>query len=197
MTEFFAADCLKRFALIALCTFASSSSSLAQEQTTFEIVSSTAPTLNFYGLPGIIDMPSGEAMQNAQVALGFSHFAGTTRSSFSFQFSPRITATFRYSGLKDLHRRLWRSLAHIGIVVLTFAIFLLKEKAYSASNDNVGLQDFAGTGIYSAEYLAHDQKLSATLQWVAREFQSNGWPGLGALRFKGLNRFSAWQKSTK
>ena len=151
MTEFFAADCLKRFALIALCTFASSSSSLAQEQTTFEIVSSTAPTLNFYGLPGIIDMPSGEAMQNAQVALGFSHFAGTTRSSFSFQFSPRITATFRYSGLKDYNGGSGGTSTYWDRS-FDFRYLLLKEKAIQPAL-TVGLQDFAGTGIYSAEYL--------------------------------------------
>ena len=54
------------------------------------------PTLNFYGSPGIIDMPSGEALPDRQFTVGISHFGGITRNTLTFQATPRISASFRY-----------------------------------------------------------------------------------------------------
>jgi hypothetical protein len=59
------------------------------------------PTLNFYGAVGGIDTPSGEAMPDGQLAVGISSFGGITRTTLSFQATPRMSFSFRYAGIQD------------------------------------------------------------------------------------------------
>ncbi len=114
------------------------------------VVVTSAPSLNFYGVPGLIDMPSGEALPSGQMAIGVSTFAGQTRTNLTFQFSPRISATFRYVGIQD-----WNSdgFGTYRDRSFDFRYLLVKEGRYAPAV-TVGLQDFAGTGIYAGEYLA-------------------------------------------
>lgn len=136
------------------------------------------PTLNFYGAPGLIDMPSGEALPDGQFTVGVSHFAGTTRSTVSFQATPRISASFRYIGIRD---------ANIGGFDTyrdrSFDIrFLLKKEDRIWPAVSVGLQDFAGTGIYAGEYIAATKsfegggRLPGTVKFTA----GLGWGRLGS-----------------
>ncbi|MBY5933578.1 YjbH domain-containing protein [Tateyamaria omphalii] len=112
-------------------------------------VVTSAPTLNFYGLPGVIDTPSAEALPDGQFALGISHFGGQTRTTVSFQFSPRITASFRYIGIQNWNSDGFETYRDRSF---DFRYLLLKERQYRPAV-SVGLQDFAGTGIYAGEYL--------------------------------------------
>ncbi len=113
------------------------------------VVVTSSPTLNFYGLPGLVDMPSAEALPDGQIAIGISNFAGTTRTSFSFQFSPRITGTFRYVGLRDFNSGGFDTFRDRSFDVR----YLLFHEGRYRPAVSVGLQDFSGTGIYAAEYL--------------------------------------------
>lgn len=112
-------------------------------------VVTSSPTLNFFGLPGLIDTPSAEALPDGQLVVGVSSFAGTTRTSLSFQFSPRLTGTFRYVGLRNFNSGGFDTFRDRSFDV---RYQLFREGQYRPAV-SVGLQDFSGTGIYAAEYL--------------------------------------------
>ncbi|MEO0744771.1 MAG: YjbH domain-containing protein, partial [Pseudomonadota bacterium] len=84
------------FALVAAPTL-----SLAQGTDTTSQQPPVTSTLNFYGVPGLIDMPSGEPLPDGTLALSVSSFGGQTRTNATFQFSPRISGTFRYISIQD------------------------------------------------------------------------------------------------
>lgn len=112
-------------------------------------VVTAAPSLNFYGVPGLIDLPSADPLPDGQVAVGVSSFGGQTRTSFTFQFSPRISGTFRYIGIQD-----WDSDGFETYRDRSFDIrFLVLSETENRPAVTVGLQDFAGTGIYAGEYI--------------------------------------------
>ena len=142
-------------------------------------VVTSAPTLNFYGVPGLVDIPSGEALPNGQLTLGVSHFGGQTRSSVTFQFSPRISGTFRYIGIQD-----WNSDGFETYRDRSFDVrfLLLKERQYIPAV-TVGLQDFAGTGIYAAEYIAATKTFMRPLRLpgTIKITGGLGWGRLGSL----------------
>lgn len=107
------------------------------------------PSQNFYGLPGLIDTPSAEALPDGQFTITSSYFAGISRNTISFQFAPRLTGSFRYAGIKDLNIG--------GYVDYRDRSFDLRYQAIRETRIMpavaIGLQDFAGTGIYSGEYV--------------------------------------------
>ncbi|MEX0371814.1 MAG: YjbH domain-containing protein [Tateyamaria sp.] len=142
-------------------------------------VVTSAPTLNFYGVPGLVDMPSGEALPDGQLALGISHFGGQTRTSLTFQFSPRISGTFRYIGIQD-----WNSDGFDTYRDRSFDVrfLLIKERRYLPAV-SIGLQDFAGTGIYAAEYVAATKtfKRPFLLPGTVKVTGGLGWGRLGSL----------------
>jgi exopolysaccharide biosynthesis protein YbjH len=143
------------------------------------VVVTSAPTLNFYGVPGLIDLPSGEALPSGQLALGVSHFGGQTRSSVTFQFSKRISGTFRYIGIRN-----WNSEGFDTYRDRSFDFrFLLAEEGRYLPAVTVGLQDLAGTGIYAAEYIAATKNFSRPFQLPGevKLTAGLGWGRLGTL----------------
>ncbi|WP_254449119.1 YjbH domain-containing protein [Thalassococcus sp. S3] len=108
------------------------------------------PTLNFYGAPGLIDMPSGEASPEGQFTATVSYFGGTIRNTLSFQATPRISASFRYIGIQN-----WNSDGFDTYYDRSFDVrFLLFRETRRWPAITLGLQDFVGTGIYGGEYIA-------------------------------------------
>ncbi|MEL7093544.1 MAG: YjbH domain-containing protein [Pseudomonadota bacterium] len=141
-------------------------------------------TLSFYGVPGIIDLPSGEALPDGTLALSVSHFGGQTRSSATFQFSPRISGTFRYIGIQD-----WNSGGFETYRDRSFdARFLLLREGRRLPAVSVGLQDFAGTGIYAAEYVVATKNFDRPFL-LPGNFKVSA--GLGWGRLAGLGAIGA------
>lgn len=110
-------------------------------------------TLNFAGVPGLIDMPSGEALPDAELSVVTSYFGQITRTTASFQFSPRITASFRYLSIGN-----WDNVnpdeSFATYYDRSFDMrFLLLEEGQYVPAVSVGFQDFVGTGLLSGEYL--------------------------------------------
>jgi len=135
-----------------------------------------APSLNFYGAPGLIDMPSGEAMPDGQIAFGLSTFGGQTRTTLSFQFTPRISGSFRYSVIRD-----WDSDGFDTYYDRSFDLrFLALEESRYLPSVTIGLQDFAGTGIYAGEYIAATKTFAGGVK---------GTVGLGWGRLGSANNF--------
>ena len=55
------------------------------------------PTLSFSGVPGVIDMPSGEAMPDGTISIAVADFGPQTRTTLSFQITPRIAGSYRFT----------------------------------------------------------------------------------------------------
>ena len=58
-------------------------------------------TYSLFGTPGLIDMPSAMAANDGQIAATLGFFQGQQRNSFTFQITPRLSGTFRYSSVDD------------------------------------------------------------------------------------------------
>ena len=131
------------------------------------------PALNFYGLPGTVDMPNAVSMDDGQLALTVSHWAGFTRTTLAFQVLPRLTGTFRYSRLPDNPVHPNGETFYDRSFDLRFRF--LDEGLYRPALA-VGLRDFLGTGIYSGEYLV----ATKTLRPGLRVSGGLGWGRLGS-----------------
>ncbi|WP_233270665.1 YjbH domain-containing protein [Chachezhania sediminis] len=108
-----------------------------------------APSLNFYGMTGLMDMPGAEMMPDGQGALTLAYFGGTGRLTGTFQVFPWMMASFRYTGFQSFDRYGYDTYYDRSFDV---RFRLLKESRYVPAL-TLGLQDFAGTGVYSGEYI--------------------------------------------
>ncbi|MDT8345133.1 MAG: YjbH domain-containing protein, partial [Thermohalobaculum sp.] len=108
------------------------------------------PFHNLYGVTGLIDMPSAEMQPDAQISLTAAYFGEYLRNTLSAQIFPGVEAAFRYSILDDFGPG--------GTGKLYDRSFDIKLRVVRESeiwpNVVVGFQDFLGTGVFSAEYIA-------------------------------------------
>ncbi len=148
------------------------------------------PSLNFYGSPGLIDMPSAEMLPDGQFTTGISSFGGQTRYNLTFQITPWMSATFRYNGIRD-----WNMGGFDTYYDRSFDLRLrLLRETPSRPALTLGLQDFVGTGIYAGEYLVAT-KTFATPSWGGRAGRDGqlrlsagiGWGRLGSYGDIGRN----------
>src|SRR5690606_17746968 len=132
----------------------------------------TARSLNFYGLPGGIDMPSGRSAEDGQLSTTLSHFGTMSRLTLSFQFTKRLSGAFRYARFGD-----WNADGFADYYDRSFDIRyrILDEGRYLPAV-TVGLQDFMGTGLSSAEYVVATKTFGDRLTVTA----GLGWGRLGS-----------------
>lgn len=165
-------------ALVASLTLPSAAQVPAQQGTNLNAAPPPKASLGFYGLPGLMDMPTGEAMPDGQGAVTVSSFAGITRTSLSYQFSPRIAASFRYVSVLDLNLGGFEDYRDRNFDVR----FLLRRESLYWPSVTLGLQDFAGTGINAGEFVAatktFDRPLS--LPGSIKATVGLGWGRLGS-----------------
>lgn len=152
------------------------------------------PSLNQYGRVGLIDMPSAESLPDAELSFSVVRFAGTTRSTLNFQFHPRLSGAFRYSGIGN-----WRYGGTLYDRSFDLSYRFMDESRYRPALA-IGLQDFMGTGQYSSQYLVATKNIGSTLKVTAglgwgrlsgSDTQQNIDYGLG-----GKPNFSAWFRGT-
>lgn len=139
----------------------------------------TLPTLNFYGATGLMDMPSGEAQADAALSTSSAHFGPVSRTTLSFQVSPRLSASFRFLAVRD-----WNVVPQ-GDETDQFDIYydrsfdlryqVLTESRYVPAV-TVGFQDFVGTGILQGEYVAATKHILPNVKVTA----GLGWGRLGS-----------------
>jgi hypothetical protein len=119
-------------------------------------------SLNFYGSPGLIDTPSAEMLPDGQYAVTYSWFGGTSRYNVTFQALPWLSASFRYNGIQDLNLFGFDTYYDRGFDVRAR---LWRERRW-LPEVTMGLQDFAGTGVYAAEYFVATKRFeAAALGW--------------------------------
>lgn len=128
------------------------------------------PSLAFTGVTGLIDMPSGDQQSDGVLSFTKSQFGPVGRTTLSFQITPRLSGSFRYSAVHD-----WA-----GVVPSTFATYydrsfdvryqIAREGRYMPAV-TVGFQDVIGTGQHAGEYIAATKtfgdkiKVTAGLGW--------------------------------
>ncbi|MCP5091734.1 MAG: YjbH domain-containing protein [Gammaproteobacteria bacterium] len=136
-----------------------------------------APTLGTFGTTGLIDMPTGESQRDAEITTTMSYFKGGLRTTLSFQITPRLSGSFRYSKIRDFFPT-----APLDLYDRSFDISyrVLDEGKYLPSL-TIGLRDFIGTGVYAGEYIAATKHLHPSLKATL---------GLGWGRLGGADGFS-------
>ncbi|MCB1367008.1 MAG: YjbH domain-containing protein [Rhodobacteraceae bacterium] len=129
-------------------------------------------SLNSFGMPGLMDMPSAESTPDAQFSLTSGGFGGTYRNTMTFQISPRLTGGFRYTMIGA-----WKTPPLTTYLDRSFDLHyrLVDEGRYMPAI-SVGLRDFIGTGLYSSEYLVATKHLTRNLKVTA----GLGWGRLGS-----------------
>lgn len=131
-------------------------------------------TLNLNGATGLIDMPSGEAQKDATFSFSTSVAGPITRTTFSFQFSERLSASFRFQTWRD-----WDAVipgdAKESDRSIDLRYQVLKEGTWRPAL-TIGLQDFTGQGLFASEYVAATKNFGDRLKVTA----GLGWGRLGS-----------------
>ena len=135
---------------------------------------------NSYGYPGLIDMPSALNRPDAELALTSSYFRNQTRNTLTFQISPRLSGSFRYSSLHNI-----RPYPSSQVVDYRFdrsfsLHYQIRDEARVWPALAIGLNDFLGTGMYASEYVVATKTVSPRLRVTG---------GLGWGRLAGVGSF--------
>lgn len=118
---------------------------------------------SLYGVPGLIDMPTAQSAEDAELAATIGHFAGSTRTTLSFQITPRLSGSFRYASIDN-----WFLATGEETYDRSFDLrYQLLEEGRTLPAIAIGLQDMIGTGIYSAEYIVATKHLVPELSVTA------------------------------
>jgi hypothetical protein len=112
------------------------------------------PTPSLYGGVGLLDMRNARFMPDGYLWLDTSLKSPDDRVSLNFQATPWLETTFRYA--------INYALPPVGQRALYDRSFDLKFRLFQETQYTpqvaLGLQDFLGTGVYSAEYLVASKR---------------------------------------
>ncbi|KUF09587.1 YjbH domain-containing protein [Pseudoponticoccus marisrubri] len=137
------------------------------------------PSFNLYGSPGLVDMPTAEVLPDGTLSATVGNFGNTTRTTLNFQITPRLSAAFRYSAIRDFnHPRSKPANDPEGIYYdRSFDMrFQLLTESPSRPSIVIGLQDFIGTGAYGGEYIVATKTVAPGLKLTG----GLGWGRLGS-----------------
>lgn len=138
------------------------------------------PSLNFYGVTGLMDMPSAESQPDGLLSISQAFFGPNSRTTLSFQITPRLSGSFRYTGVRN-----WNDVVpsiHETYYDRSFDFrFQALDESRFLPAVAVGFQDFAGTGLYSGEYLVATKHLMPNLKVTG----GLGWGRLGSYQSIG------------
>ncbi len=141
----------------------------------------TTTQTNIYGTPGgLLDMPTAEMAPEGQLSTTVSMYGSgtnlTTRTTLSFQVLPRLSASFRYSGIGGLMPRVGGP----GFTTYYDRSFDIRYRLFDETTYTpavaIGLQDFIGTGLYGGEYLVATKSITPRLRFSG----GIGWGRLGS-----------------
>ncbi|MCA8882438.1 MAG: YjbH domain-containing protein [Rhodobacteraceae bacterium] len=143
----------------------------------FDVPTVTRAEPGFFGLPGLVDMPTADMMPDGEILTTFSNFAGTTRATLAFQIAPRLAGSFRYTGLRN-----WNADGFDTYYDRSFdlRLQLLTETDWRPAV-TLGLQDFIGTGLYAGEFLAASKSFGDSVSVTG----GIGWGRLGSFNSIG------------
>lgn len=120
---------------------------------------SSVPTLNLYGSPGLLDMPSARMSPDGSFNLWAAGTNFTQRYGFSFQVTPWLEGSFRDIGTKDLFnaQNVFEGSTYYD---RSFGVRIrLHDETGGWPAITVGANDLIGTGLEGAEYFVATKRL--------------------------------------
>ncbi|MGS4944818.1 YjbH domain-containing protein [Meridianimarinicoccus sp. RP-17] len=136
------------------------------------------PGYSLYGTPGLVDMPTGFAAPDADLATTIGGFRGDLRTTLTFQVTPRISGSYRYAGLDENTYTPTLGRPSDRLVFdrsFDLRLLVLPETELRPAI-TVGLQDLAGTGKLSSEYIVASKQLTRVMDVTV----GLGWGRLGS-----------------
>ncbi len=112
------------------------------------------PTFSNYGGVGLLDMRNARFMPDGYFNFGFSKTKTDDRYALTFQATPWMEFTFRYTNNRAI-------IGSDGTTLFDRSFDLkirLKEEEKYWPALAIGLQDFLGTGVYSGEYIVASKR---------------------------------------
>jgi hypothetical protein len=144
-------QCVARWLVLGVLFLPTSRAANAQGD---EYEANILPTASLYGGMGLLEMRNARFMPDGYLALNADVKSPDDRIALTFQALPWMELTFRYS--------INYALAPIGQRALYDRSFDTKirlfEEGLYTPQIAVGLQDFIGTGVYSAEYFVASKR---------------------------------------
>ncbi len=139
-----------------------SATSIGAQETTFTLL----------GTPGLIEMPSARSEPDAEISASYTYWRLQQKTNLSFQITPRLSGTFRYSGIEER-----TGPGTEGTFDRSFDLRyrILDETKYRPAVA-IGFQDFLGTGILSGEYIVATKAVTPNIDVTA----GLGWGRLGS-----------------
>ncbi|MGX9853973.1 YjbH domain-containing protein [Limimaricola variabilis] len=149
---------------------------LAAGAVSAQTVSDRGLSYTLYGTPGLIETPSALSAKDGQIAATVGAFDGQTRTTFTFQLLPNLSGSFRYTRIED-YTLPGQSVRDETYFDRSFDLrYRFNDETATMPAVAIGLQDFLGTGAYSAEYLVATKTFGDTLRVSA----GLGWGRLGS-----------------
>ena len=146
-------------------------SSLALIAAAPALAQSRGETYTLYGVPGLIEMPSAISAPDAEISGTVGWLGTEIRNSFTFQITPRLSGTFRYSGIEDFNPDVESYYDRSFDLSYRFT-----DEGDIMPMIAVGFRDVLGTGIYSAEYLVATKTINDSIRVTG----GLGWGRLGS-----------------
>ena len=110
--------------------------------------------INFYGAPGLLEMPSGHMGPDGAFRFSVAYANFTQRYSLTFQALPWLQASFHYIGTKNF------SPSYSTYYDRSFGLKIrLQDEQDGWPEISVGALDIAGTSLLSGEYLVGSKHL--------------------------------------
>jgi len=146
-------------------------SSLALVAAAPALAQSRGETYTLYGVPGLIEMPSAISAPDAEISGTVGWLGTEARTSFTFQITPRLSGTFRYSGIEDFNPDVEAYYDRSFDLSYRFT-----DEGDIMPMIAVGFRDVLGTGIYSAEYVVATKTINDSIRVTG----GLGWGRLGS-----------------
>jgi len=125
-------------------------------------------------------MPTAFSRPDAELAFTTSHFSKQTRNTLTFQITPRLSGSLRYSLLYNIRMKAGGAVSAF-LFDRSFSLHyrFLDETDWRPAVA-VGLNDFLGTGVYSSEYVVASKTITPRLRFTG---------GIGWGRLAGVGAF--------
>lgn len=130
--------------------------------------------MNINGATGLIDLPSGDAQPDGKFTFSGSVIGSVARGTVSFQFSERLSASFRFQTWRDWNELFPDDEETFRDRSIDIRYQVLQESEYLPSL-TVGLIDFTAKGLFASEYIAATKTFGEKLKVTA----GLGWGRLG------------------
>lgn len=128
------------------------------------------------GAAGIIEMPTAEVAPDGTLSFSYGAFGNITFGTLNFQITPRLSGSFRYSGLTDFDPN---------YTTYTDRSFDLSYRLFDETDIlpavSIGVNDLLGTGLFSSEYVVATKSIGDNIRVTG----GLGWGRLGSLGAMG------------